>query len=270
MPNRPPISVYILTGCNSLTLERALKSVFGWADEIVIVDSLLEEATAEIGRRYASKFIQQKWLGFREQYKLASEHCTHEWRMFIDADEELSPALREEIDEVLSRGDVPVAAYAFPRKTYFLGRWIRHGNWGNDSEIRLYRKGEGDWGVGLHAAIETRVPVVLLKGVLYHYSFENIAHTLRTINSYSSTDAEIWAEQKGKPLRLSNVIVNPLWRAFRSYFLKGGFRDGFPGFYVAVYEAVYAFFKYAKRWEKTHVTSMFPVRDYYGKNIEEN
>lgn len=270
MAPRPPISVYILTGCNSLTLERALKSVAGWADEIVIVDSLLEEKTAEIGRRYATKFVQQKWLGFRGQYKLGSDLCSHEWRMFIDADEELSAELREEIDRRLSGNSGAESAYAFPRKTYFLGKWIRHGNWGNDCEIRLYQKDRGYWGEGLHAAVETDDSVVRMKSVLYHYSFENIAHTLRTINNYSTTDAEIWAEKNGTPPNASEMLIRPFWRAFRSYFLKGGFLDGFPGIYVAAYEAIYAFFKYAKRWEKAHVKSLFPSEDYYGKKTKKD
>lgn len=267
MKKRPPISVYILTGNNAPTLERALKSVQAFADEIVIVDSLLDEKTAEIGRRYATKFIQQPWQGFRDQYKFAADNCTHEWRMFIDADEEVSEPLQQEIEQVLTQAETkPAQAYAFPRKTYFLGRWIRHGNWGNDCEVRLMRKGDGDWGEGLHAALEPSVPVVRLKNVLYHYSFEDIAHTLRTINAYSSTDADCW-EQAGKtPVRLYNIVFNPLWRGFRSFILRGGFRDGFPGFFVAVYEMTYAFFKYAKRWERTHVKSMFPARDYYGKS----
>lgn len=269
MEKRPPISVYILTGKNAPTLERVLKSIQSFADEIVIVDSLLDEKTAEIGQRYATKFIRQPWLGFREQYRLAESHCSHEWRMFVDADEEVSVPLQKEIVRVLAKAESSGehVSFAFPRKTYFLGRWIRHGNWGNDSEVRLYRKADCEWGQGLHAALESKVPVVELKNVLYHYSFEDIAHTLRTINAYSTTDAECW-EQSGKsPVRLHNVVLNPLWRGFRSFFLRGGFRDGFPGFFVSVYEMTYAFFKYAKRWEKTHVKSMFPKMDYYAENV---
>src|SRR4030042_3919965 len=99
----PKVSVYMITYNNEETIERALKSV-AWATEIVIVDSFSNDRTVEIGRKFTDKVFQRKWPGHRDQYQHAADLTTHEWIMFVDADEEVSPELAEEIRKELSGG----------------------------------------------------------------------------------------------------------------------------------------------------------------------
>ncbi len=91
---QPPISAYLITFNNERTLEVALRSLY-WVDEIVVVDSFSTDRTVEIARHYTDKIIQREWPGFRDQYQFASEQCTHQWALFIDADEEISPQLAD-------------------------------------------------------------------------------------------------------------------------------------------------------------------------------
>jgi glycosyltransferase involved in cell wall biosynthesis len=98
--SEPKVSVYMITYNNEETIERALKSVT-WADEIVIVDSFSNDRTVEIGRQFTDRLFQRKWPGHRDQYQYAADLTTHEWIMFVDADEEVSPELADEIRKVL-------------------------------------------------------------------------------------------------------------------------------------------------------------------------
>jgi len=122
------VSVYMITYNNEETIERALKSV-RWANEIVIVDSFSNDRTVEIGRRFTDKFFQRKWPGHRDQYQYAADLTTHEWIMFVDADEEVSPELAEEIRKELSGKVEGVDGFFVYRRTFYLGRWIRYGCW---------------------------------------------------------------------------------------------------------------------------------------------
>lgn len=253
MKKRPPISVYVLTGRNSRTLECALKSISGWADEIVVVDSMQEELTAEIGRRYATKFIQQKWQGFQAQYQFASDNCTHDWRMFVDADEEISDDLKQEIDRALiAESDVSDEAHTtfiIPRRTYFLGRWIAHGSWIHDEEVRLYFRNTARWTEGLHSALATEGKEAHLSNHYRHYTYRNISDWIQTMDHYTDVAAASGFE-RGKRASLMKLIFEPLWYFVKNYIIRRGFLDGIPGLIVYASGSFYVFMKYAKLWEK--------------------
>jgi glycosyltransferase involved in cell wall biosynthesis len=259
-----PVSAYMITFNNERTLENALKSL-DWVDEIVVVDSFSTDRTPEIARKYAAKWEQRTWPGFREQYQYASEQCTHDWILFIDADEEISPALRAEMQAELRRNaarpeEQRVRGYHAPRRTYYLGRWHLHGAWVPDREIRLYQRQYGQWQGGLHASVQVDGPTTRFRHFYYHYTYENIADQLRTIDKYSTQAAADMAAEK-KPFSYRRLIGNPIAAFFRGYFLKGGFRDGLPGFIVAVTTTFYVFIKYAKLWESGQHFPEFGDRD---------
>jgi glycosyltransferase involved in cell wall biosynthesis len=271
MSNRPKLSIYMLTFNNDRTVERALQSVVGFADEIIVVDSLSTDKTPEIARKYASRFIQRPWPGFRDQYQFASEQCTGEWVMFIDADEEIPEVLRAEIlAELENNAARPeterVAGYEVHRRTFFLGRWIRHGGWVPDHETRLYDPRRGGWKGALHAKVHVDGRVAHLGHVYYHYTYKDIGDQIKTIDRYSDTDSDDQIKA-GKPFALVKLLVNPLWRFGRDYVLKRGFLDGMPGFIIAVNTAFYVFVKNARLWEKRRVSRQFPEKGFYGEDL---
>lgn len=266
------ISVYILTFNNERTIERALKSVANWAEEIVVVDSFSSDSTLDIVRRYTSKVIQRQWPGFQAQYQFAHDQCQNDWRMFIDADEEISEKLQTEIRQFLiQQGEHPqenqVLAARIPRRTFYLGRWIRHGSWIPDREIRLTYKKTGSWSHGLHSALEVSCPVINLEHVIYHYTYRNIGDQLNTINKYSEVDSDIQLADGKKP-SLRKMLLNPLWRIFVGYVFKGGFLDGIPGCIVAVATGFYVFAKYAKLWEKYNIKKELPQEGFYSEKLD--
>jgi glycosyltransferase involved in cell wall biosynthesis len=259
-----PVSAYLITFNNARTLEKALESL-SWVDEIVVVDSFSTDATPEIARKYANRFEQRKWPGFRDQYQYASTRCTHDWVLFLDADEEVSQELATEIQEELARNaarSAPdrVAGYNGHRRTWYLGRWILHGGWVPDFEIRVYDRRQGAWKGDLHAKVHVDGPVRDLHGFLYHYTYADVSEQLQTIDRYSTTAAEDML-RNGKRFSFFHMLGNPAFRFVRDYVLKRGFLDGFPGLVVALNTAFYVLAKYAKLWELQHVKNQIDPRD---------
>ena len=253
--NPVPVSAYMITFNNERTVEQALQSLI-WVDEIVVVDSNSTDATPEIAGRYAHKFIQRDWPGFRDQYRCAASQCSHDWAVFLDADEVIPPRLISEIrDKLRNNLDLPdyeqTTGFYIPRRTWYLGRWIRHGGWVPDREIRLYQRTKGTWEGGLHAAIQCQGKTALLNTPCLHYTYADISDHLQTIDKYSTTAAEDMHEE-GKQFSLFKTLTRPPWRFFRDYVLKRGFLDGFAGLVIATATMFYVFTKNAKLKEIEH------------------
>jgi glycosyltransferase involved in cell wall biosynthesis len=249
----PKISVYMITYNNERTVERALRSVT-WADEIVVVDSFSKDGTVEISRRVTDKVFQREWPGYRDQYQYAADLTTHPWIMFVDADEEVSAELAEEIRRQVDRGAEDTDGFFAYRRTYYLGRWIQYGGWYPDGEIRLYRRERGKWEGGLHAKVVVDGKVGFLKNQYHHYTYGNISDQIQTIDRYSKIAAEDMAKRQ-EAFSLFKLIFHPLFRFIKGYLFKQGFRDGLPGLIIVVSTMYYVFVKHAKLWELTRSTS---------------
>ena len=244
----PSISVCIITFNNARTIETALKSVQGFADEIVVVDSYSTDATPEIVKRYTANFEQRAWPGFRDQYNYCIAKTRNDWVLFIDADEAVSPELATEITSRLEADKGVYAGYIAHRRNFYLGRWIMHGGWVPDCEIRLFRKDRGGFKGDLHANVKVEGRVGELASFYYHYNYKDIADQIVTINRYSATAANDML-RAGKRFRYVDLLLRPPIRFIKEYLIKQGFRDGLPGLVIAVSTAYYVFIKYAKLWE---------------------
>lgn len=243
------ISACIITFNEEQHIRRCLDSV-RWCDEIVVVDSFSTDRTEEICREFTDAFYRQEWLGYVGQRNFIRKKAKNEWVLFLDADEEISPQLRDQIQKELSDGDPTVVGYQFPRQVYYLGKWIRHGEWYPDIKLRLFLKAKGrSVGREPHDHVVVAGPVKTLHKPIYHYTYDNITDHLNTLNRYSSITAdEKWSE--GERFRLLDMLFRPAWRFFRGYVLKGGFLDGRHGVLIAGVNAFGVLTKYAKLWEK--------------------
>lgn len=221
-----------------------------WADEIVVVDSFSTDNTVKICREYTDRLTQHEWLGYIGQKNLIKDLASGPWILFIDADEEISSELHDEIiNEFETGSSEKFAGYEFPRMVKHLGKWIRHGDWYPDIKLRLFRKELGTCsGREPHDRTTVDGPVKKLRGHMYHYTYDGISDQLATVNRFSTITAEGWHEE-GKPFRIHDLIFRPLFKFIRSYFLRRGFMDGLPGFTVAIITAYGVFVKYAKLWE---------------------
>lgn len=249
--NRLPISVCLISGAEAHRIRRALDSVVGWTSEIiVVVNDDVNDGTEEICRRYGAKVFREPWKGHIAQKNSAADKAASEWLLGLDADEEILPALRDEIQGAVAdpKGCV---AFNFPRCTNFCGQWIRHGDWYPDRKTRLWRKGQAHWdGINPHDKLIVTGRVGRLKHDLLHHSMETLDDQVRKAVAYSDIFArECQAQQRR--ISLANVVFRPGWRFLRAYFLKLGFLDGRQGYVIAKMTAFYTFLRYLKAHETT-------------------
>jgi len=238
MQKRLPISVCLISGAEAHRIERALESVASWTGEIIVVlNEEVHDGTEEIARRFGAKVFREPWKGFIGQKNSAAEKCTGGWLLNLDADEVVPPRLADEIQRAVGQTAGPMDAYEFPRCTYYCGRWIRHGDWYPDRVLRLYRKGAAHWaGEEPHAHLEVRGRVGRLRADLLHLSNESIARQIAKIAPYHA-DFVKRRLAAGKSSGVFELAVRPPWRFLRAYFLRLGFLDGWPGFYIAALSA---------------------------------
>ena len=246
---RHKISACITAGNEESNIRRCLQSVT-WADEIIVVDSFSTDRTPEICREYTDRVYKHRWMGYIGQKNLAKDLATHEWVLFLDADEEVSPALRDEILHAFERGDTTrFAAFEFPRMVWFLGRWITHGDWYPDTKLRLYRKNLGECcGSEPHDRMMVDGPCKRLQAPLYHYTYTCIRDQLETLNKFSTITA-LSQFKDGRKFNSSLLLVRPVLRFLRGYLFRLGFLDGLPGLIIATTSAFGVSAKYAKLWE---------------------
>lgn len=231
-----PVSVCLISGSEEHRIGRALASVAGWAAEIVVVlNEEVADHTERIAREHGAKVFREPWKGHVAQKNSAAAKASQDWILGLDADEEVSRELAEEIRTTLAGppGSQRFAAFSFPRLSWYCGRWIRHGDWYPDRKTRLWRRGLAQWG-GLdpHDKLEVRGEIGKLRHHLRHYSNESIAQQITKIAPYN-TNAVRQQIESGAPAGFFELALRPFWRFFRAYLLRRGFLDGWQGFYIA-------------------------------------
>jgi glycosyltransferase involved in cell wall biosynthesis len=242
-----PISATVITFNEEDNIERALKSL-SWANEIVVVDSGSSDRTLEICRQYTDKVIHRGWTGYVDQKNFAVKNACNDWIFSLDADERISTELHAEILELAGRSFTK-NGYRIPRVAYFMGRWILHGDWYPDYQLRLFDRRHAQWGGGrVHESVKLAETPGFLKGTIHHFTYRNLSDYLKRLEIYSALAAADY-QQKGKSVSPFMLFGNPAAAFIKAYLLKRGFLDGTPGFAVAVMGAVSVFFKYAKLYE---------------------
>jgi glycosyltransferase involved in cell wall biosynthesis len=242
-----PVSAAIITLNEQHNIAGALESV-SWADEIIIVDSGSQDRTLEICRGFTDKIFRREWTGFVDQKNYAVAKASNDWILSLDADERVSPELREEIREEMRSG-FRNDGYSIPRKARFMGRWILHGDWYPDCQVRLFDRRKGKWRGGrVHESVTVAGTTGRMRAEIHHYTYRDFSEYLRKLETYSTLAAMDYSERGRKTAPLM-LLAKPLGVFVKAYLLKGGFRDGSAGFVVAVMGAVSVFFKYAKLYE---------------------
>lgn len=260
MMNPMEISAVVITFNEARRLEGALKSLAGIASEIVVVDCRSEDETVKIARRYTDRVFERDWTNFADQKNFGNSQASHPWILSLDADERVSPELRQELLE-LKKTEPDVDAFSIPRMVYYLGRWIRHSGWYPDRKLRLFRKGAARWeGEYVHEKLTVTGRSARLKGGIHHFTYRNIHEHLARINAFSDLGAQKLYAQK-KKTRWYHLLFLPFFRFFRAYVWKRGFLDGFAGLVISVLTGYAVFVRYAKLreiWKKGERIESFP------------
>jgi glycosyltransferase involved in cell wall biosynthesis len=246
---KSPVSVCIIAGNEAARIRRALDSVAGWTSEIIVViNDDVNDGTDKIAAGFDAKVFREPWKGHIAQKNSAAQKAAFDWALGLDADEAVSPELRDEIQKLFAAPEKlrPFCAFSFPRLTAYCGRWIRHGDWHPDRQIRLWRRGTAEWGgVDPHDKLIVRGSVGRLDNYLLHHNAESIDHQIAKISRYSE-DFLHDAVTHGSRAGWFDLALRPTWRFARSYFFRLGFLDGWQGCYIAWMTAFYTATRYAK------------------------
>lgn len=246
-PAMPPITVTMITLNERDNIARAIESV-KWADEIVVVDSGSTDGTVEIAKKLGARVIHNPWPGYGKQKNFAQAAASHDWVLNVDGDEMIPEALKLEIWNALSEvetGKTSYKGFRFPRKNFYLGRWIAHGGWYPNYLVRLANKKYSSWSEPhVHEALEVRGEIGTLSEPLHNYSFPSIQDQVLTNLRFSKLGCED-LRKKGKEASVLKLLFKPIGKFVETYILKRGFLDGLPGFIISVNAAHSMFLKYA-------------------------
>lgn len=241
------ISVTVITKNEGANIERCLKSV-QWADEIIVVDAESTDNTVTIAKKLNAKVIVKKWEGFAKQKEFAVSQAKNDWIFLIDADEEVTKALKDEILVTIQNKDA-LHGYEVPRKSFFLGKWIRYGGWYPGYQFRLFKKNKAEMNHRpVHEGFSVKGIIGQLQSDINHYTYTSLHQYIEKMNDYSSLEV-LNKIAKGKQMRWYNFILNPLSTFLRMIISQKGYKDGFHGFLLAYYSALHSLVIFAKTWE---------------------
>ena len=237
------LSVIVITKNEAQHIGRCLASV-AWADEIIVLDSGSTDTTVSICRQFTDLVFITDWPGFGPQKQRALEKARHDWVLSIDADEEISPALKSEILQAMQQ--THAQGFEIPRLSSYCGRQMKHGGWWPDYVLRLFRREAGQFSEDVvHEHIRVKGEIKRLDNPILHEAFINPEEVLHKINSYSSLGAEKMFKKNQKS-SLGLALAKGLWTFIRTYFLKAGIMDGPEGLMLAISNAEGSYYKYLK------------------------
>lgn len=221
------LSVCTITLNEEKALPRALESVRGVADEIVVVDCGSQDLTQEIARQHGAAVFERAWTSYEEQWNFAAYSASNEWIFVLAADEELNPELRASLLEwKQQQPQFPV--YEMPRKARYLGAWIKHCGWYPDYQRRLYRRDSARFVGIIHEVLRFEGQTGRLHGELLHYTMNSFAEHQDKVERYTTLAAQQMYEAGKRSWRAAMWLATP-WTFFSTFVLRGGFLDGYRG-----------------------------------------
>lgn len=218
-----------------------------WADEIMVVDSGSTDRTLEIAREYAHRIIEHEYVNAATQRNWAIPQAAHEWVFIVDSDERATPELQAEV-RALMAGTPRCDGYRVRRKNWFFGVEMPHCGWERDVVLRLFRRGAGRYeDKHVHADAVVDGVVGLLDSSLEHRPYRSFDDYLEKFGRYTTWSA-LDLKARGKRPGLRDLVGRPLFRFFKMFVIRQGFRSGLAGLVLSGLGAFSVFMRYAKLW----------------------
>ena len=244
----PDVTAVIAAHDESANIEACIASL-KWTREIIVVENDSKDDTVALAGGAGATVISPPFTTIGAARNHAMDRAASEWILVVDADERCTPDLAAEITR--SVGESPrYAAFRITRRNFFLGREIRHGGWGTDKPIRLFKRGMRYNANQVHEHVNVAGETGELTGSLIHYPYTSLDQYFEKFERYSRW----WADQnyeKGRRASAASVFIKPPARFAKMYLLKGGFRDGSRGLVLACLAAASVMAKYARLWERS-------------------
>ena len=247
------LSITII-GHNEIEHLRELLPQLKWADEIVYVDCESHDGSLEVVREAGCRvYSRPNNTNLNVNKSYAMEQANGDWVFYVDPDERIPEILVSEIENVIQ--DTTNSAFKLNRRNHYFGNWLRHGSQYPDTQLRLFRKDSAHFpNRHVHEKLVVEGSIGKLNNDMLHFPYLNISQFLSKFDFYTRVEAGYLRDSgvritAGNSLRF--LVLKPFSRFFRRYFLKGGFRDGLPGLFCAIFDALNFVVRYFKLWELT-------------------
>lgn len=256
VPKRHSLAAVLIVFNEEDKLENCLKAL-DWFDEVIVVDGGSRDRSLEISQKYASKVLRRSFDNFSNQKNFAADESQCEWIFSLDADEVISPELKESILKSVE-GDGDSDGFYVKRRNIIFGKELQYGAQGPEKILRLYRKSRGRFQQPIHEKVVVAGKTGSLGGDLWHHSLPDLHSYERKLDLYTQFEAQWLLERGGRPT-FFHLAVMPILRFFYHYFGRLGFLDGYEGFLFHVLSSFYYFLKYAKLAELHAKRSQKPI-----------
>jgi glycosyltransferase involved in cell wall biosynthesis len=247
------VSGLIICRNEEKNIEESIKSIL-WCEEIIIVDSYSLDNTLAIAKKYTDKIYQNEWKGFAEQRRFALSKANTEWIFSLDADERCTKELENEIRSVIGNANISKNGFGIPRKSFFLNKWIKHGGWYPNYQMRLFRKKDVNVSERLvHECYTVKGETARLKNDILHFTVSSVTDYVTKINNYSSLSA--LEKVNRKRIGFIDIFLLPRFAFIQQYILKGNFLDGMGGLMVSKFHMLTKLLNNMKIWELQNKSS---------------
>jgi len=238
------LSVVVLTKNEENNIGDCLQSISGWASEIIVVDDESTDKTVEIAAKYTDKIIKKKMVVEGRHRNWAYAQAKNSWVLSLDADEQVTPELRQEITEAVKTADF--VAFSIPLRNFIGNYWVRHGGWYPAAKVRLFRQDKFKYEEAeVHPRVFIDGQCGHLRSDIVHKGYPDIEHFLSSVNRQSTLEAVKWINTNRK-MSLGRIIWRTVDRFFRRYLRKKAYKDGLYGFVIAYFDSLYQILSYVK------------------------
>ncbi len=241
------VSAVIICKNEEKNIAGCLQSI-SWCDEIVIIDGYSTDNTFNIAKLYSDKVLQNEWKSFADQREFALTKAKYEWIFSLDADERCTKELENEIKSLLQNESLTQSGFEIPRKSFFLNRWIRHGGWYPNFQLRLFKKTAARVSERLvHESYVVNGHTARIKNDILHYTVTSISEYVNKINLYSTLSAR--EKSLKRKVNFIDIHFYPIFAFFHQYILKGNLLDGMGGLMVSKFHMITKLLNNIKIWE---------------------
>lgn len=242
-----PLSVVVIAKNEETNLDECFGSVKDWADEIVLVDDESTDDTVKVAERYGATIYHRKMDNEGIHRNWAYSKARNEWVLSLDADEKVTPELRDEIASALT--DTKFHAFDIPLRNFIGTYWVKYAGWYPANKLRLFMKSRFKYEeVGVHPRVFLNGGTGHLTKDIIHKGYPDFEHFLASLNRQTTLEAQKWITT-GRQMSAGRATWRTIDRFFRSFIGKKGWKDGFIGFMIAVFASFYQLMSYAKYWQ---------------------
>jgi (heptosyl)LPS beta-1,4-glucosyltransferase len=247
------LSIVISAYNEEAKLARTLKSI-QWADEIIVVDNESTDGTKEIAKKYhATVYTRPNKAMLNENKNFGFTKATQKWILNLDADEEIPEELAQEIKKNIDNDEID--GYWISRKNIIFGKWIQHGLWWPDRQLRLFQKNKGEFPCKhVHEYVEVKGKTAQLAEPFIHYNYETVSQYLHKLDTIYTENEVLNKQKNGYVLMWHDAVRFPVSDFVKIYFAQEGYKDGLHGLVLALLQSFYSLIVFAKLWEKEKFT----------------